>query len=230
MAKLSKNLKAAYAKADKNSTYSIEEAVKLMKETSTIKFDGTAEMHLNLGIDPRHADQQLRATVSLPHGTGKSVTIIAFCDDDKIKEAKAAGAVEAGNADLIEKITKGWMDFDVAVATPNMMKELAKIARVLGPKGLMPSPKAGTVGPDLTKMIGELKAGRLEFRNDKAGIVHTIFGKLSFDESKLVENFNAMKKAIEDNKPSGQKGVYIKNISINGTMGAGIKINLGGEE
>lgn len=226
MAKLSKNLKAAHEKIDAEKLYTTAEAVKLMKDVSKMKFDATAELHVRLGIDPRHADQQIRSTVSLPHGTGRSVRVIAFCGEDLAKEAKAAGADQAGGNDLIDKVSKGWMDFDVAVSTPDMMKELAKIARVLGPKGMMPSPKAGTVGPDLTKMITEVKGGRLEFKNDKYGIIHTVFGKLSFDDKKLVENLEAMMKALKDAKPTGQKGLYFLGASISSTMSPGIKIEI----
>lgn len=224
--KQSKSLRAAYDQIDREARYSVTEAVKLMKKYSTVKFDATAEIHFTLGIDPRHADQQVRATVSLPHGTGKSVKVVVFCSDDKEKAAKAAGAIEAGSASLIEKINKGWLDFDVAVAEPTMMKELAPIARTLGPKGLMPNPKAGTVTPDVEKAVKELVAGRLEFRNDKGGLIHTVFGKLSFDEKKLTENLEAMIKAVLDVKPAGVKGNYIETITINSTMGAGIKVEL----
>ncbi len=223
--KQSKSLRSAYESFDKEKLYSVSEAVALMKKTSTVKFDATAEIHFNLGINPKHADQQIRSTIQLPHGTGKKVNIIAFCSDDKVKGAKSAGAIEAGSESLIDKIQKGWTDFDVAVATPEMMKELAKIARVLGPRGLMPNPKAGTVTPDIEKAIGELKAGRLEFRNDKTGIVHTIFGKLSFKESQLEENLRTMIQTIKDAKPSTSKGLYIKGITINSTMGVGIRVS-----
>ncbi|NJP03972.1 50S ribosomal protein L1, partial [Candidatus Gracilibacteria bacterium] len=188
MANQSKALKSAYEKFDKEKTYSLKEAIKLMKDTSSVKFDATAEIHVRLNIDPRHAEQQVRSTISLPHGTGKSVRVAVFCEDDLIKGAKAAGAVDAGDESLIEKVSKGWTDFDVAVATPGMMRHLAKVARVLGPKGLMPNPKAGTVTPDVAKAVKELAAGRIEFRNDKTGIIHSVFGKLSFDDAKLEEN------------------------------------------
>lgn len=225
MKKQSKSIRNAYA-AIGDTKHSVSEAVAAMKKHSTVKFDATAEVHFTLGIDPRHADQQIRTTVSLPHGTGKAVKVAVFCSDDKVALAKKLGAVEAGGVELVKKVADGWMDFDVAVATPDMMRHLAKIARVLGPKGLMPSPKAGTVTTDLEKTVGELIAGRLEFRNDKGGLVHTVFGKLSFTEAQLEENLNAMVKAIKDAKPTGQKGDYIKNITINSTMGAGIKIQL----
>ena len=224
MAKQSKALKKAYADFDPEKAYTPAEAVAIMKKSSYVKFDATAEVHFRLGIDPRHADQQLRTTVSLPHGTGKTVRIVVICEDDKVKEAKAAGATEAGGEELIDKIAKGWMEFDVVVAVPAMMRHLAKIARILGPRGLMPSPKSGTVTPDITKAVTELKAGRMEFKNDKAGLVHTIFGKLSFAEDKLLENFNAMVTALKAAKPAGQKGEYILTTTINSTMGPGIKV------
>ncbi len=226
--KRSKSLRTADKKIDRSTRYPVEKAIKLMKELSTVKFDPTAEVHFTLGINPKHADQQIRSNVTLPHGTGKDVKVVVFCSDDKIEEAKKAGAIEAGAEELIEKVTKGWTDFDVVVAAPDMMRHLAKAARVLGPKGLMPSPKAGTVSPDVAKVVEELKAGRLEIRNDKSGIIHTIFGKLSFGEKKLIENLKAMIKTIEEVKPAGQKGEYIKNISINSTMGVGIKVELPG--
>jgi len=222
--KQSKSLCASYKKIDREKAYSVVEALKLMQECSTVKFDPTAEIHFTLGIDPRHADQQVRATVTLPHGTGKSVRVVVFCSDDLVKKAKASGAIEAGSTELIEKVLKGWTDFDVAVTTPDMMKELAKAARVLGPKGLMPNPKAGTVTPDIEKAVKELSAGRIEFRNDKAGIVHSVFGKLSFGPKKLEENLRAIIRALQEAKPSGVKGVYIKTITINSTMGVGIKV------
>lgn len=224
--KKSKSLRSAYEKIDAEKSYSASEAVKLMKSLSTVKFDATAEVHFCLGIDPKHAEQQVRSTISLPHGTGKSVRVVVFCGDDKVKAAKSAGAVEAGGTELIDKVAKGWLDFDVAVATPDLMKDLAKIARVLGPKGLMPSPKAGTVTPDVEKSVQELVAGRLEFRNDKHGNVHTVFGKLSFDEKKLSENLEAMIKALQEVKPASIKGNYFKSIVINSTMGAGIKVEI----
>lgn len=230
MAKISKSLKAAYEKFNREVAMSIDEAVKIMIETSTVKFDATAEVHFTLGIDPRHADQQLRATVSLPHGTGKTVRVAVLASDDKHAEAKAAGASVVGAEELVDQISKGFMDFDVVVATPNMMRHLAKVARILGPRGLMPSPKAGTVTMDIDKTVKELVAGRLEFRNDKYGNVHTIFGKKSFGAAKLKENFEAMLAALNAAKPTGSKGIFIKNITINSTMGAGIKITNGEDE
>lgn len=223
----SKSLRAAYEKFDRETAYPLSEAVKLMKENSTVKFDPTCEVHFSLGIDPKHADQQVRSTISLPHGTGQTVRVVVICTDDKIKGAKAAGAIEAGGQELIDKIIqKNWTDFDVMVATPDTMKLLAKAARVLGPRGLMPNPKAGTVTPDVDKVVKELIGGRVEFRNDKSAIVHTIFGKLSFSQAQLEENLSAMIKAIKEVKPTTLKKDYIKNITINSTMGAGIKVEI----
>jgi large subunit ribosomal protein L1 len=226
MTKRSKALTKADTKVSEKDFYTVEEAVRLMKELSSVKFDATAEIHFNLGINPKHADQQIRTTLSLPNGTGKTVKLIVFCSDDKVAAAKAAGAIEAGSDDLVDKISKGWTDFDVAIATPDMMRGIAKVARVLGPKGLMPNPKTGTVTPDIEKAIKAVLGGRIEIRNDKAGIIHTIFGKLSFDNKKLIENVEAVIQAIKDARPSGQKGEYIKSVNINSTMGVGIKLNL----
>lgn len=228
--KTSKALRAGYEKFDRTKAYSPKEAAKLMVDTKRTKFDGTAEVHFTLGIDPRHADQQIRSTTSLPHGTGKTVNVIAICGDDQEKAAKAAGASTAGGQELIDKIAQGWTDFDAVVATPDMMKGLAKAARILGPKGMMPNPKTGTVTPNIDKVIKELVGGRLEFRNDKYGIIHTVFGKVSFGADKLAENLEAMIQTIKNAKPSGQKGVYMKKVTINATMGPGIMIDLGGEE
>ncbi len=223
---MSKSLKAAYEKFDSLKPYSIDEAIKLMVDNKIVKFDATAEVHFRLGIEPKHADQQIRSTVSLPNGTGKSVKIVVICSDDKAADAKAAGASEVGGEELVAKMAQGWTDFDVLVASPDMMRHLAKAARVLGPKGLMPNPKTGTVTPDVTKAVKELAAGKMEFRNDKYGNLHIVFGKLSFGEKKLKENLEALMQTIKEVKPSGQKGEYIKNITINSTMGPGIKIQL----
>jgi len=213
----------------KNSTekklYTIKEAVELLKDTSTTKFDSSTDIAMNLGIDPKHADQMLRGTLALPHGTGKEVIVIAFVDDDKIKEAKAAGAIEAGSEDLVEKISKGWLDFDIAVAAPDQMKKLGKIAKTLGQKGLMPNPKAGTVTPEPGKTIEEIKKGRIEYKNDKEGNLHNIFGKVSFGPDKLEENLRTYLKTVQEAKPSGVKGTYINSVTISTSMGPGIKID-----
>ena len=228
--KISKNLKAAYSTFDKEKAHSTKEAIALMIKNSKVKFDPTCEIHFTLDIDPKQADQQIRSTTSLPHGTGKTVKVAVVCGDDLQKAAKAAGAVEVGSEELVEKIIQGWTDFDVLVASPDMMRVLAKAARILGPKGLMPNPKSGTVTPDIEKAVTELVGGRIEFRNDKFGIVHSIFGKLSFGDKKLLENLEFLIKTLKDAKPTGVKGVYIKNITINSTMGAGIKIETGESE
>lgn len=228
--KTSKALRAGYEKFDREKAYSVKDAVKFMVDTKRTKFDATAEVHFNLGIDPRHADQQIRSTTTLPNGTGKVVRVVAICGEDKEKAAKAAGAVEVGGAELVEKIAKGWTDFDAVVATPDMMKTLAKAARILGPKGLMPNPKTGTVTPNVEKIIKEIAGGRIEFKNDKFGIVHMIFGKVSFGADKLAENLESAINTVTNAKPSGQKGIYIKKITINSTMGPGIMIDLGSDE
>lgn len=207
-------------------SYLLDEAVALIKQVSKTKFDATAEIHFRLNVDPKHADQNIRGTVSLPHGTGKEVRVIAFVDESGIKKAKEAGAIEAGTAALIEKIEKGWLDFDVAVADPSQMRDLGKIAKILGTKGLMPSPKAGTVTPDYEKAIQDIKKGKVEFRIDKLSNVHTIFGKVSFAENQLKENLLAVAKAIVDAKPASIKGIYIKGITLNPTMGPGIPMDI----
>lgn len=220
-----KNYRAALEKTDPEKLYSIEEACSLVKETSTTKFDSSVEVHMNLGIDAKHAEQQLRDTVPLPHGTGKDVRVVAFVGDDKVKEATDAGAVKAGNEDLIADIEKGWLEFDVTVATPDMMKSLGKIARTLGQKGLMPNPKAGTVTPDVGKAISEIKKGKVEFRNDKDGNLHNVIGKVSFSDENLTENLKTYIKAIVDHKPKDIKGTYIKSITLTTSMGPAVKVD-----
>jgi len=206
-------------------TYSLDEAISLLKKTSITKFDSSCEIHVTLGIDPKQSDQMVRSTVTLPHGTGKSVRVIAFVSDDKIKECLAAGAVKAGNTDLVAEIEKGWLDFDIAIATPDMMKNLGKISKILGPKGLMPNPKAGTVTTDAVNTIKQIKKGKIEFKNDKFGVVHNVFGKVSFGEKELKENLIAFLRALNEARPAGAKGVFIKNISIATTMGPGINLD-----
>lgn len=206
--------------------YTIDEAISLLKKTSTTKFDGSAEIHMKLGLDPTQADQNLRTTVVLPGGTGKDVSVVAFVGDDKVKEAMAAGALMAGTGDLIAKIEGGWTDFDVAVATPDQMKELAKVAKILGQKRLMPSPKSGTVAPDVTKMISDIKKGKVELRLDKEANLHNIFGKISFDDAKLKQNLKALVKALLDVRPASTKGTYIETMTIAGTMGPGIPMDV----
>ena len=227
MAKLSKRLRAAREGMDPNTQVSLEEAIKLVKERATAKFDETVEIAINLGVDPRHADQNVRGVVSLPNGTGKSIRIAVFAKGDKAEEAKAAGADIVGAEDLAQQIQEGNMPFDRVIATPDMMPVVGRLGKVLGPRGLMPNPKLGTVTPDVTGAISAAKSGQVEFRAEKAGIVHAGIGKASFDEGKLVENARAFFDAIVKAKPSGAKGTYVKRVSLSSTMGAGVKIEVG---
>ena len=211
---------------DRNKLYTMDEACELLKKTATTKFDSSCELHVKLGVDVTQAEQMVRSTVSLPHGTGKDVRVIAFVNENQAKEAKEAGAVKAGLDELIEEILKGWLEFDVAVASPDVMKNLGKVAKTLGTKGLMPNPKAGTVTPDIAKTIAELKKGRVEFRTDKQAQMHNIFGKASFSTADLKDNLKALLKAIVDTKPAAAKGTYIEALSVATTMGPGIKLDL----
>jgi len=203
-----------------------EEAITLLKTTATAKFIESLELHANLNIDPKYADQQLRTTVILPHGIGKQVRIAVLTDNENFKEAELANADIVGNEDLMEQINKGNIDFDLLVATPNMMPKLAKLGRILGPKGLMPSPKSGTVTTNLKETLTEFKKGKFEYKADKNGIVHINFGKSNFENHQLIENLKALYKSIEQNRPSGVKGKYFKTLSICTTMGPSIKLNL----
>jgi large subunit ribosomal protein L1 len=221
-----KKYKAALAKIEPNKLYSLDEAVALVKDISSTKFDASVEIHLNLGIDPAAAEQQLRSTVSLPHGTGKKVRVVAFVTDDKIKEAKDAGAIEAGSEDLIEKIEKGWLDFDVAIATPDMMKGMAKIARQLGQAGLMPNPKSGTVTVNVGETVANLLKGQVEFRNDKQGNLHNIVGKVSFDAPKLAENITAYLRAVNEKKPASVKGTFMNTMTLCSSMSPAVKMDV----
>lgn len=225
MAKRGKKYQAALEKFDQNSTFSIEEAIKLAKETHVANFDASVEVAFRLGIDTRKNDQQIRGALVLPHGTGKSQRVLVFAKGDKAKEAEAAGADYVGEAELAQKINGGWFDFDVIVATPDMMGEVGKLGRVLGPKGLMPNPKTGTVTMDVTKAVQEIKAGKVEYRAEKAGIVHVGIGKVSFSEEQLVENFKAIHDALEKAKPASSKGVYFKSVTVSSTMGPGITVD-----
>lgn len=207
-------------------SYTVDEAVELLTKASYTKFDATAEIHIRIGADTTQADQMVRGTVTLPHGTGQKVRIAAFVTEEFEKEAKDAGAEWVGNEGLIKEVEGGMMDFDIAVAMPQIMKNLGKLAKVLGPKGLMPNPKSGTVSDKPGKIIEELKKGRIEFKLDKQGIIHTTFGKVSFGKDKLKDNLTALLQAIKDAQPSGIKGVYILSVSVNPTMGPGIKVSL----
>jgi large subunit ribosomal protein L1 len=221
---MGKKFKAAAALVDPKKTYSTLEAMELAKQTSTTKFDGTVEVHLRLGIDPKKSDQQVRGTVSLPHGSGKTRKVIAFVTADKEKEARDAGADEIGTEETLAEIAKtGKFEWDLAVATPDMMPKMAKVAKVLGPKGLMPNPKSETVGTNVTKMVSELKKGKVAFKSDDYGIVHTIIGKVSFDAKALAENYETLVEAIRKIKPSSSKGVYLKNVTVATTMGPAIR-------
>ncbi|MCQ2532632.1 MAG: 50S ribosomal protein L1 [Saccharofermentans sp.] len=211
---------------DRSTAYDPSEAVRLVQETGKAKFDETVELHVRLGVDSRHADQQVRGAVVLPHGTGRTKKVLVITKGPKADEATAAGADYVGAEDMIEKITKeNWFDFDVVVATPDMMGVLGRIARVLGPKGLMPNPKAGTVTMDVAKAINEIKAGKIEYRLDKTNIIHCPIGKVSFGQEKLEENLKVIMDAIIKAKPAAAKGQYLKNVSLSATMGPGIKIN-----
>ena len=213
-------------KIDKNALYDTNEAMSLVVETAPAKFDETVELHVKLGVDSRHADQQVRGAIVLPHGTGKTQRVLVFAKAAKADEARAAGADFVGDMDLVEKIQKeNWFDFDVVVATPDMMGVVGRLGKVLGPKGLMPSPKAGTVTMDVTKAINEIKAGKVEYRLDKTNIIHCPIGKVSFGAEKLAENFNAIMGAIVKAKPAAAKGQYIRSCTVASTMGPGIKIN-----
>lgn len=207
--------------------YPPQDAVDLVKKVSISKFDGTIELHMRLGVDPRHADQLVRGVAVLPHGTGKQARIVAFAQGEKVREAEEAGADAVGGDDLAKRIQDGWMDFDVAIATPDMMGTVGKLGRVLGPRGLMPNPKTGTVTFDLGKAIDEIRKGRVEFRVDRTGIIHVPIGKASFEPQQLLDNLGTMVDAIVRAKPSGAKGTYVRSISISPTMGPGIKLDSG---
>jgi large subunit ribosomal protein L1 len=226
MAKKGKQYLAALEKVDAEKLYTVEEAVALIKETSFAKFDETVEVAYRLGVDPKKADQQIRGAVVLPNGTGKTQKVLVFAKGDKAKEAEAAGADYVGEGELVQKINGGWFDFDVVVATPDMMAEVGRLGRVLGPKGLMPNPKTGTVTMDVTKAINEIKAGKVTYRVDKAGNVHAPIGKVSFDTAKLIENFATINDTMLKVKPSTAKGQYMKNVSITSTFGPGVKVDV----
>lgn len=226
MPKRGKNYRATLEKFDKTQQYEVSEAIKLACETSRAKFDETIEVHAKLGVDGRHADQQVRGAIVLPNGTGKSVKVLVFAKGPKAEEAQAAGADYVGAEELAQKIqTENWFDFDVVVATPDMMGVVGRLGKILGPKGLMPNPKSGTVTMDLTKALAEIKAGKVEYRLDKQNIIHVGIGKASFGPEKLEENFRALMEAIVKAKPATSKGQYLRSVTVAATMGPGVKVN-----
>lgn len=225
MPKHGKNFRAAAEKVEKFKLYSPLEAVKLVKEVAPAKFDETVEAHFRLGIDTRKADQNIRGSISLPHGTGKTVRVAVFAEGEKAREAEEAGADVIGSDELVAAIQGGEINFDAAIATPNMMAKVGRIGKILGPRGLMPNPKLGTVTMDVAKMVGELKAGRVEYRADRYGICHVPLGCVSFDDQKLVENYAALYTEILRVKPSSAKGRYVKSIALSSTMGPGVKVD-----
>ena len=228
MSRKGKRLSGAYESIDREKDYTLADAVKIIKDTAAkTKFDETVEVAINLGVDPRHADQMVRGTVSLPHGTGKSVKVVVFAKDDKAKEAEEAGADLVGAEELAQKIQGGEIDFERCIATPDMMAVVARLGKVLGPKGLMPNPKLGTVTPDVASAVKAAKAGQIEFRVEKQGIIHAGVGKASFSEEALAENISTFVSAIAKAKPSGAKGTYMKKVSLSSTMGPGLKLDVG---
>jgi large subunit ribosomal protein L1 len=226
MAKKTKRMNELLSKVDRTKAYDLDEAIKLIKELSNAKFDETVEIHARLGVDGRHADQQVRGAVVLPHGTGKTKKVLVIAKGDKVQEATEAGADYVGAEDMIERIQKeNWFDFDVIVATPDMMGLLGRLGKVLGPKGLMPNPKSGTVTFDVGRAIEEIKAGKVEYRLDKTNIVHVSVGKISFEENQLKENIKMLMDTLTKAKPSSSKGTYYRNVTLTSTMGPGIKLN-----
>ncbi|OEH86314.1 50S ribosomal protein L1 [Desulfuribacillus stibiiarsenatis] len=226
MAKHGKKYLEASKLVDKETAYDPEQAVELAKKTTVAKFDATVEVAVRLGVDPKKADQQLRGALVLPHGTGRTQRVLVFAKGEKAKEAEAAGADFVGDDDMIAKISGGWFDFDVVVATPDMMANVGKLGRVLGPKGLMPNPKTGTVTFDVDRAVKEIKAGKIEYRVDKAGNIHAPIGKVSFDDVKLIENLTAVIDTLKRVKPAAAKGQYVRNITLSTTMGPGVRVNL----
>lgn len=225
MARHGKRYRDLAGKVDRHTAIPIDQATSLVKELATAKFDETIEAHLRLGVDPKKSDQTVRGTVALPHGTGKTVRVAALTQGDKVAVAEEAGADVVGGEELIEKIAGGWFEFDAVVATPDMMAAIgSKLGRILGPKGLLPNPKAGTVGPDIASIVSALKAGQIEFRADKTGVVHAPIGKASFDAEKLVENFGALKQAVDAAKPDAAKGTYVRSVYFTSTMGPSVRV------
>lgn len=222
---IGKKYQNALKEVDNSTLHEPQDAIALVKKVASAKFDETVELAVRLGVDPRHADQQVRGAVVLPHGTGKTAKVLVFAKGEKHKEAENAGADYVGAEDMIDKIQGGWMDFDVAIATPDMMGAVGKLGRVLGPRGLMPNPKTGTVTFDVDKAVKDVKAGKIEYRTDKAGIIHAPIGKVSFDAEKLNDNFQTLLDVIVRAKPAAAKGTYLKSITVSSTMGPGVKIN-----
>ena len=220
-----KQYRKAVESFDRNDTFSVEDGVAMVKKLHYVKFDESVDLAVRLGVDPRHADQMVRGAVALPHGTGKSVRVLVFAKGDKVAEARDAGADFVGGPELVEKITGGWLDFDKVVATPDMMGQVGRIGRVLGPRGLMPNPKTGTVTFDVGRTVQELKAGKIDFRVEKAGIVHAPVGRMSFDDEKLVENVKVLLETLNRLKPAAAKGTYMKSVTLSGTMTAGVKLD-----
>ena len=223
--KLTKKRKAVEGKVDPDKLYALSEAMELVKQVNTTSFNASVDVHVRLGVDPRKADQALRGTVSLPHGTGKTKRVLVFCTPDKIEEAKAAGADHVGLEDYIQKVSDGWMDIDVIIATPNVMAQLGKVARVLGPRGLMPNPKTGTVTTDITSAVSEVKKGKIAFRVDKFGIVHASIGRVQFTPEQLTENAYELVSTLVRMKPASAKGTYMKTVSVASTMSPGIAVD-----
>jgi large subunit ribosomal protein L1 len=226
MAKVGKKYAEVVKLVDTNVQYSAADAIELVKKTARAKFDETVEVAFRLGVDPKKADQQIRGAVVLPHGTGKTLRVLVFAKGEKAREAEAAGADFVGDDDMINKINQGWFDFDAVVATPDMMASVGKLGRVLGPKGLMPNPKTGTVTFDVTKAVNEIKAGKIEYRVDKQGNIHAPIGKVSFDNEKLIENFTTLLDTLLKAKPAAAKGTYMRNVTVSSTMGPGVKVTL----
>lgn len=226
MAKVGKKFAAAQAKVENERLYAPEEGVKLVKEVAFAKFDESVELHIRTGVDPRHADQVVRGSAALPAGTGRTIRVAAFAQGDKAREAEEAGADVVGADDLLQRIQGGWLEFDVAVATPDLMGMVGRLGKVLGPRGLMPNPKSGTVTVDIGRAIKEIKGGRVEFRVDKTGVIHVPIGKVSFTEDKVIQNLSALVDAVVRAKPTGAKGQYIRSITLASTMGPGVKLDL----
>ncbi|WP_098037851.1 50S ribosomal protein L1 [Estrella lausannensis] len=226
MGRPSKRIREIAKMVEPAKVYTVEEAIDILKKCPPVKFDQTVDLSLQIGVDPRKSDQQVRGTVTLPNGTGKSLKILVFAQGEKIDEALKAGADYAGNDDLFEKVNSGWTDFDAVVATPDMMRQVGKLGKVLGPRGLMPTPKAGSVTADVGKAVQELKGGKIEFKVDRHGVINNVVGKLSFDKAKLVENLTTFLQAVFKAKPSSAKGNYMKSLALSSTMGPGIKIDL----